>query len=68
MNIQIPATPTRYMRHPKTASRRKRHSSLTINALVVTPEYLSRPRLEPVSPERVVSVIESERQEGGDEN
>lgn len=68
MNIRIPDTYTHYMRHPKMAPRRKCHSPLTINALVVTPDYLPRPRLEPVPPDRVVSVIESERQEGGDEN
>lgn len=68
MNIQIPATPMRYMRHPKMAPRRKRQSSLTINALVITPDYLPRPRLEPVPPESVIRVVDPMDTEGGDEN
>lgn len=67
MNIQIPTTPTRYMRHPKTAPRRKRICSLKINALVVTPDCLSRPRLESSPLEHVVHIVEPDQPEGGDE-
>lgn len=68
MNIRIPDTYTCYMRHPKMAPRRKRQSSLTINALVVTPESLFRPRLESIPLERVVRVVDPMDTEGGDEN
>lgn len=68
MNIRIPDTYTHYMRHPKMAPRRKYHSPLTINAIVVTPDYLPHPRLEPVPPERIVRVVEPMDTEGGEEN
>ena len=68
MNIRIPDTYTHYMRHPKMARRRKCHSPLTINALVITPDYLPRPRLEPVPPESVIRVVDPMDTEGGDEN
>lgn len=64
--MNLPLHHTHYMRKKK--RQHKRHSPLTINALVVTPDYLPRPQLEPVPPERVISVIESECQEGEEKN
>ena len=64
MKIRIPTHPTQYMRALPKKHHRKHHRSLTMNILVISPDYLSRPRLEAVPPEDVVLVESTELKEG----
>lgn len=68
MKIQLPASHIRYMRpsHKPDKQRVPRHP-LTLNALIVTPDCLPRPRLESSPLEHVVRIVEPDQPEGGDE-
>ena len=60
MKIRTPTHPTQYTRPLPKKHHRKRHSSLTTNILIVSPDYLPHPRLEVVPPEDVVLVESTE--------
>ena len=64
MKIRTPTHPTQYMRALPKKHHRKRRRSLTMNILVVSPDYLPHPRLEVVPPEDVVLVESTELKEG----
>lgn len=71
MNVRIPSHRTCYMRPLRKPDKQQaRRHSLTVNelnALIVTPDCLPRPRPESSPLEHVVRIVEPDQQEGGDE-